>query len=437
VFNRLSDKLQDVFKKLKGEGSLTEKNIADAMREVKMALLEADVNFQVVKQFIARVKEKAVGQEVLKSISPGQQIVKVVHDELVQTLGGEAVAMELAKPQTRILMCGLQGSGKTTTTAKLALKYKKERPLLVAGDIYRPAAVTQLQILGRQLDIEVFFQENSPPEKICQAALKYAAQHNHGLVIMDTAGRLHIDTEMMAELERVRDTFRPTETLLVVDAMTGQDAVRIAQEFDQAMNIDGVVLSKLDGDARGGAALSMRVVTNKPIKFAGIGEKLSDLEVFHPDRIASRILGMGDVLTLVEKAAAAFDQEDALKTQQKILEDSFTFEDFLVQLKQLRKLGPLEQLMGMIPGMKKMPKVEEKDLGRVEAIICSMTFEERRRPKIINGSRRRRIALGSGTKVNDVNRLIKQFDEARKMMKKITKMGLGKGMPNLKGLGLQ
>ncbi len=436
MFNRLGDKLQHVFKKLKGEGALTEKNVVDALREVRLALLEADVNFQVVKEFIARVKEKAIGQEVLRSISPGQQIVKVVHDELVVTLGRKTSEISLTPPMTRILVCGLQGSGKTTTVAKLARKLKSENPLLVAGDIYRPAAVTQLKVLGKQLDIPVFHEPDAKPEKMIRSAVGMARDNGHKLIIMDTAGRLHVDPDMMAELTRVKEAFKPTETLLVADAMTGQDAVRIAVEFDKLLDVDGIILTKLDGDARGGAALSMRIVTGKPIKMIGVGEKITDLEVFHPDRIASRILDMGDVLTLVEKAAESLDQEQAFKMREKMLKNNFTFEDFLEQLKQIKKLGPLEQVMGMIPGMNKMPKVDEKELVKVEAIINSMTRQERLRPKIINGSRRKRIAKGSGTKVNDVNKLLNQFVMVRKMMKKFSKFGLGKGIPNLRGFGI-
>lgn len=434
MFESLSDKLQKTFRNLRGLGKLSEKNMKEGLREVRLALLEADVNYKVVKDFMSDVREKASGREVLESIRPGQQLVKVVHDELVALMGGKAESINFSsEPPSVIMLIGLQGSGKTTTAAKLArnLRSKGHQPLLVAADVYRPAAVKQLQILGEQLDVPSFSIESSQdPVKICKESVKYARKQGCDVVILDTAGRLHIDDDLIAELEQIRDALSPVETLLVADSMTGQDAVNAAESFDSRVGITGVVLTKLDGDARGGAALSIRAVTGKPIKFVGVGEKLDALETFHPDRIASRILGMGDVLSLVEKAQENIDEEQAARMQEKILKAQFTLEDFQEQLQQLKKMGPLDELMGMIPGMSKFKGMQpqEKDLIKVEAIINSMTQKERRAPGMIDGSRKKRIAKGSGTKVADVNRLLKQFQQMRKMMKKFSRMGKLPGM---------
>lgn len=434
MFESLSDKLQKTFRNLRGLGKLSEKNMKEGLREVRLALLEADVNYKVVKDFMSDVREKASGREVLESIRPGQQLVKVVHDELVALMGGKAESINFSsEPPSVIMLIGLQGSGKTTTAAKLArnLRSKGHQPLLVAADVYRPAAVKQLQILGEQLDVPSFSIESSQdPVKICKESVKYARKQGCDVVILDTAGRLHIDDDLIAELEQIRDALSPVETLLVADSMTGQDAVNAAESFDSRVGITGVVLTKLDGDARGGAALSIRAVTGKPIKFVGVGEKLDALETFHPDRIASRILGMGDVLSLVEKAQENIDEEQAARMQEKILKAQFTLEDFQEQLQQLKKMGPLDELMGMIPGMSKFKGMQpqEKDLIKVEAIINSMTQKERRTPGMVDGSRKKRIAKGSGTKVADVNRLLKQFQQMRKMMKKFSRMGKLPGM---------
>src|SRR5437867_519708 len=419
MFDALGDKLQAVFKNLRGYGKLTEKNVADALREVRVALLEADVNYKVAKDFIERTKQRALGQEVLSSVTPGQQIIKVVHDELV-TLMGEGEE----KPITgHVMMVGLHGSGKTTSTGKLAKLLTKQgrKPLLVACDVYRPAAIDQLETLGRQLQIPVFAKRDEKDViKIARQALASAPD----LAIFDTAGRLHIDEELVQELIRLRDLVKPQEILLVADAATGQEAVNIAEHFDKALSITGIVLTKLDGDARGGAALSMRAVTGKPIKFAGVGEKLDDLEAFFPERMAGRILGMGDVVGLVEKAQETFDAEKAAELEQKISEQSLNLEDFLAQLQQLKKLGPLENLLGMLPGMSKMPDLSASDsqMKRIEAIVQSMTREERWRPEILNASRRTRIARGSGTSVAEVNDLLKQFNQMKRMMKDMGKL---------------
>lgn len=428
VFEGLSERLSAVFKRLRTHGKLTEKDVDEALREVRLALLEADVNFKVVKQFISRVRERAVGQEVLESLTPAQNVIKIVHEELIGLLGGSQAKLTVADaPPTVVMVVGLQGSGKTTTCAKLAnlMKTHGRRPLLAACDVYRPAAVKQLQVLGEKLDVPVFSMgTDKDPVDIARAAVQAAVSKARDLVIIDTAGRLHIDDELMQELVRIKEAVKPHEILLVVDAMTGQDAVTVAQSFGERLDLTGLVLTKLDGDARGGAALSIRTVTGKPIKFAGMGEKLDALEPFHPDRMASRILGMGDILSLIEKAEANLDKEKAKKLEEKLLKADFTFEDFLDQMKQIRKMGPLDQLLGMIPGFSankalKGLSVNEKDLAHIEAIINSMTPEERRNPSIIDGSRRRRIAKGSGTKVHDVNALLKQFAETRKLLKQL------------------
>jgi len=429
MFESLSEKLQKTFRKLRGLGKLSEKNMTEGLREVRLALLEADVNYKVVKDFIADVREKAMGNEVLDSISPGQQLVKVVHDELVSLMGGKAEPLTFSsEPPSVIMLIGLQGSGKTTTAAKLArlLRSKGHQPLLVAADVYRPAAVKQLQILAEQLDMPSFSVDGSKePLKICKESVKHARQNGRDIVIVDTAGRLHIDDELIAELQDIRDALKPQEILLVADAMTGQDAVNAAENFHSQVGVTGVILTKLDGDARGGAAISIRAVTSKPIKFVGVGEKLEALEIFHPDRIASRILGMGDVVSLVEKAQEGIDEERAAKLQERLLKAQFTLEDFQEQLQQLKKMGPLDDLMAMIPGMSKFKGMQpqEKDLVTVEAIINSMTKKERQTPSVIDGSRKKRIAKGSGTKVADVNRLLKQFQQMQKMMKKMSRLG--------------
>ena len=429
VFESLADKLQQTFKKLRGRGKLSESDVSEALREVRMALLEADVNFKVAKDFVARIKERAIGQEVLGSLTPGQQVVKIVNDELTELLGGTQSRITISsRPPTIIMLVGLQGAGKTTTAGKLAhlLKKQNKKPLLVAADIYRPAAIKQLEVLGKQLDIPVFsLGDKENPVAIAEKAIHHANTMARDVVIIDTAGRLHINEELMGELKAIRQTVKPHEILLVVDAMTGQDAVTIAESFNGDLGIDGVILTKLDGDARGGAALSIKSVTGRPIKFAGMGEKLDALEPFYPDRMASRILGMGDVLSLIEKAQSSIDLEQAKEMEKKLRKEEFTLDDFLTQLQQVKKLGSMEQILNMIPGMGnklKNVEVDEKELKRVEAVIQSMTKKERRDPSIINGSRRKRIALGSGAKVQDVNRLLKQFAEARKMMKRFQDM---------------
>jgi signal recognition particle subunit SRP54 len=439
VFENLSDKLQKTFRNLRGLGKLSEKNMTEGLREVRMALLEADVNYKVAKDFIKDVREKAMGLNVLDSITPGQQLVKVVNDELIRLMGGASEPITLSsEPPSVIMLIGLQGSGKTTTAAKLArhLRSKGHQPLLVAADVYRPAAVKQLQVLGEQLEIPSFSIEGSTdPLKICRKSVDHARKNGRDVVILDTAGRLHIDEELVAELQNIRDAVKPSEILLVADAMTGQDAVNAAENFHTQVGVTGVILTKLDGDARGGAAISIRAVTGQPIKFVGVGEKLDALEAFHPDRIASRILGMGDVLSLVEKAQENIDEKQAAKLQEKLLKSQFTLEDFQEQLQQLKKMGPLDELMGMIPGMSKFKGMQpqEKDLVKVEAIINSMTTKERQKPGGIDGSRKKRIAKGSGTNVADVNRLLKQFQQMQKMMKKMGKLGK---MPGLGGLNL-
>lgn len=433
MFESLSEKLQGVFKKLRGKGTLSEQDVNDALREVRLVLLEADVNFRVVKEFISRVRERAVGQEVLQSLSPAQQVIKIVHEELIQLLGGGETTLKTApKPPTVIMLAGLHGSGKTTTAAKLAALMRKQgrRPLLVACDVYRPAAVKQLQVLGEQIGVPVFsLGDKQDPVDIAKAAVSSAASNGQDVVILDVAGRLHIDEELMDELKRIRAAVNPNEVLLVVDAMTGQDAVNIAEQFNIALEVDGFVLTKLDSDARGGAALSVRAVTGKPIKFAGVSEKMDGLEPFYPDRMAGRILGMGDVLSLIEKAEAALDTQKAQELERKLRENKFDFEDYLDQLRQMRKMGPLDQLLSMIPGFNaaktKGLEIDEQQVARVEAIIQSMTKEERRHPEILNGSRRRRIAQGSGTSIQEVNRLINQFDQMRKMIREMTEFEHG------------
>ena len=445
AFESLADKLQNVFKNLRGKGRLTEADVKAALKEVKMALLEADVSFKVVKQFISSVQERAIGQDVLESLTPGQMVIKIVNEELCGLMGnGNARIHFPSKPPCIVMMCGLQGSGKTTHSAKLAKYYKKEgyRPLLVACDVYRPAAIQQLKVVGEQAGVSVFEQGQIDPVKIAENAIKHAKDHGNDLVILDTAGRLHIDEELMNELKRVKASVDPTEILLVVDAMTGQDAVNVASSFDEALGIDGVILTKLDGDTRGGAALSVLAVTGKPVKFAGMGEKLDDIEPFHPDRMASRILGMGDVLTLIEKAQTQVDEKEAMKMAQKIKDNSFDMNDLLEQMRQIKKMGPLKQIMSMLPGVGNQLKdvdVDDKQLYRIEAIITSMTVKEREKPAIINPSRKRRIAAGSGTKVEDVNRLLKQFEQMQKMMKMMGgKNGKGKRRmmmpPNMSGM---
>lgn len=434
MFESLSDKLEVVLKKLRGAGKLSEKNIKDSMREVRRSLLEADVNYKVARDFIKRVEEKAIGSVVLKSIDPGQQVIKIVHDELVTLLGGKNEPLApIDKSPTVYMVCGLQGSGKTTLVAKLALtaKRKNKKPLMVAADIYRPAAVQQLKVLADQIDVEHFHLKGKKPPQICREAVKYAEKNFIDLVILDTAGRLHIDDKLMSELEEIKSLVEPDELLLVADSMTGQDAVKVAEEFHRRLDITGVALSKLDGDARGGAALSIRAVTGCPIKLASIGEKVSDLELFHPDRMASRILGMGDIVSLVEKAEETIDLEKAEKMQEKLLKAQFDFEDFLDQMQQLKKMGPLESIMGMIPGVGKAlknVKVDEGAMERMVAIIKSMTIEERRHPNIIDGSRKKRIALGSGNSVQAVNQLLKQFSAMQKMFQNMNRKKF-KGLP--------
>jgi signal recognition particle subunit SRP54 len=429
MFDNLTDRLDGVFKKLRGTGKLTEENIKESMREVRMALLEADVNFQVVKDFIAKISEKAVGLEVTKTLSPGQQVIKIVHEELVELLGGttEQIRLDGRQPVT-IMMAGLQGSGKTTTSGKLAklLKEKGRKPYLVPADIYRPAAIDQLQVLGKQLDIPVHpSNTDTKPVDICRQAMAAAAQNGYDTLIFDTAGRLHVDEDLMGELKEIQSAVQLSEILFVADSMTGQDAVTVADKFNQDLEISGVVLTKMEGDARGGAALSIKSVTGKPIKFVGIGEALDAIEVFHPDRIASRILGMGDVLTLIEKAEAVVDKKKAAKLAKKLRQSTFTLEDFLDQIQQIKKMGSLDQIMGMIPGINKLkqlkdaPKPDEKELAKTEAIIRSMTKKERKNYMIINASRRLRIAAGSGTSVTEVNRVIKSYSAMLKMMKKM------------------
>ena len=435
AFEGLSDRLQEVFKKLRGKGKITEEDVKLAMREVRLALLEADVNYKVVKSFVATVSERAVGQEVIQSVTPGQQVVKIVYDEMTKLMGGTETKLSMSsKPPTVFMAVGLQGAGKTTTVAKIAKLLLKQgrRPLLVAADVYRPAAIKQLQVLGEQLGVPVFSMGQNNPVDIAKASIEHANSNNRDIVIIDTAGRLHINEELMDELKQIKTAVQPHETLLVVDAMTGQDAVNVAEAFNAQLNITGLILTKLDGDSRGGAALSVKAVTGCPIKLVGMGEKLDALETFYPERMASRILGMGDILSLVEKAQENFDETKAREMEMKIRKQEFTLEDFLEQMQQVKTMGPLKDLLGMIPGMGKQLKgmeaeIDEKELTHIEAIIKSMTLEERRNPAIINGSRKKRIARGSGSKVQEVNRLLKQFEESRKLMKQFADMGGKKG----------
>lgn len=452
IFQSLSDRLQATFKKLRGHGKLTEDDVNEAMREVRMALLEADVNFKVVKEFIKTVKERAIGQEVLETLTPAQVVVKIVDEELTKLMGGTQSRLNISpNPPTVILMAGLQGAGKTTSVGKLGLALKKQgkHPLLVAADVYRPAAINQLQVLGKQIQLPVFTIESSRDAvKIAEASIAYSASHACDVVIIDTAGRLQIDEKLMQELRDIKEKVHPHEILLVVDAMTGQESVNVAKTFHEALGFDGVIMTKLDGDARGGAALSIKAVTGIPIKFIGMGEKIEPLEAFHPDRMASRILGMGDVLSLVEKAQTAFDQKTAEEMEKKLRKNEFTLDDFLNQMQQIKKLGSLDSILGMIPGLGGLKKqladkdvdLDGKEMRRIEAIIRSMTPKERADISIIKSSHRKRIARGSGTRVQDVNKLLKQFGEMRKMMKKMKSMKGGKkglsGLSGLAGLGL-
>ncbi len=433
AFESLSEKFQKVFKNLRGRGILSEKDVKEAMREVKMALLEADVNFKVVKNFVKNVRERAVGQEVLESLTPGQQVIKIVNDEMVKLMGGTVSELEIVKggDKTILLMMGLQGAGKTTTSAKIGglLKKKGKKPLLVACDVYRPAAKKQLQVVGGQLGVDVFVNDDNDPVRIAKDALKYAEDNKNDIVIVDTAGRLHIDEKMMTEISDINEAIKPTSALLVVDSMTGQDAVTVASNFDEKIGIDGVVLTKLDGDTKGGAALSIREVTAKPIIYACVGEKLTDIEPFYPDRMASRILGMGDVLTLIEKAQSSIDEKKAAEMEEKIRKATFNFDDFLGQMKQIKSMGSLKDLMAMIPGMSSQMgnvEVDDKQLARMEAIIFSMTKKERENPDLLNASRKRRIADGCGQNISEVNRFIKQFEQTKKMMKQFSGMTGGK-----------
>ena len=426
MFGGLTEKLTNAFKKFRNKGKLTEADVREGMREVKLALLEADVNFKVVKDFVKAVTERAVGAEVLESLLPAQQIVKIVNEELIRLMGGETPKINISpKPPTVIMMVGLQGAGKTTHSAKIAAYYKKKgkNPLLVACDVYRPAAVDQLKIVGETVGVPVFSMGTKiSPVEIAKAGVEHAKKNGYDMVFIDTAGRLHIDEELMAELVNIKNSVEPMEILLTIDAMLGQDAVNVAKTFNDLLDITGVVLTKMDGDTRGGAALSVKYITGKPIKFVGTGEKLDALELFHPDRMASRILGMGDVLSLIEKAEEAYDKKNAEELERKMRDQTFTLEDFLEQLHQLKKMGNLDQLIGMIPGAGSLKdvQVDEKQMKRIEAIILSMTKKERTYPDIINGSRRKRIAKGSGTSVEDVNKLLKQFDQMKKMMKQFT-----------------
>ena len=434
AFENLSEKLQAVFKQLRGKGKLTEKDVKEAMREVKLALLEADVNFKIVKQFINKVNERAVGSEVLESLTPGQQVIKIVNEELIELMGSSQSKLTFSsKPPTVYMMVGLQGAGKTTTSGKLAglLKKQGKSPLLVACDMYRPAAIKQLQVVGNNYGIPVFeMGDKLNPVDIAKESLQYAAKNKHDVILIDTAGRLHINEELMEELKNIKEAVRPQEILLVVDAMTGQDAVTVADSFNGQLGVDGIILTKLDGDARGGAALSVRSVTGKPIKYIGMGEKMEDLEPFYPDRMASRILGMGDVLSLIEKAQEAYDEKQAMEMAQKMRNNDFTLEDFLDQMQQIKKMGPLKDLIGMIPGMSQLNlndvDVDPKAMAHIEAIIQSMTKEERQNPSILNGPRKKRIANGSGRTIAEVNRLLKQFEEMKKMMKQVNSLAKGK-----------
>lgn len=430
AFEGLTSKLQQTFKKLKNKGKLTEKDVKDAMREVKLALLEADVNYKVVKDFINSVSERAVGQEVMESLTPAQHVIKIVNDELINLMGKNESKLNISStPPTIIMFVGLQGAGKTTMAGKLALYLKKhgKKPLLIAGDIYRPAAIKQLQVLGAQIDVPVFSMgDKISPVDIAKAGIENAKKNGNDYVIIDTAGRLHIDEELMNELINIKESVNPNEILLVVDAMTGQDAVNVAEQFNNSLDITGVILTKLDGDTRGGAAISVKAVTGKPIKFVGVGEKLTDIEVFYPDRMASRILGMGDILSLIEKAQEAIDEKKAMELQDRLMHQQFTLEDFLEQMQQMKKMGPLKDLLKMIPGVDSSKiedlDINEKELARTEAIIKSMTKQERQNPSIINASRKKRIAAGSGTSIQEVNKLLSGFEQSKKMMKQFADM---------------
>lgn len=437
AFENLSGKLQEVFKQLRGKGRLTEADVKAAMREVKIALLEADVNFKIVKEFIKKVTERAIGTEVLEGLNPGQQVIKIVNEELIDLMGTTQSRLTFAnRPPTVYMMVGLQGAGKTTSSGKLAGQLRKQgrNPLLVACDVYRPAAIKQLQVVGKNYNIPVFeMGDKHSPVEISKKALEYAAEQHNDVILIDTAGRLHINEELMQELQDIKAAVKPQEILLVVDAMTGQDAVTVAESFDSQLGVDGIILTKLDGDARGGAALSVRSVTNKPIKYIGMGEKMEDLEPFYPDRMASRILGMGDVLSLIDKVQQNIDEQEALEMQKKMRSNEFTLEDFLSQMQQIKKMGPLKDLMGMIPGMNKIDMDAAlkgvdpaKEMAKTEAIIQSMTKEERANPAILNGPRKKRIANGCGRTIADVNRLLKQFEEMKKMMKQMNNMQKGR-----------
>ena len=438
AFEGLSSRLQEITRKLKGKARITESDLKEVLREVKFALLDADVNYKIVKDFVKVIEEKALGQDVLKSLTPGQQVIKIVKDELVDLLGGESSKINFSSnPPTIIMLVGLQGSGKTTTAGKLANLIRKQgkNPLLVACDVYRPAAIKQLQVVGKQLNVPVYANEQTKDVvMIAKQAMNVAMSKLNDVIILDTAGRLHIDEELMQELKNLKSSVRPHEILLVVDSMTGQDAVNVAETFNNNLGIDGVVLTKLDGDTRGGAALSVKKVTGKPIKFAATGEKLSDIEEFHPDRMASRILGMGDVLSIIEKAEETFDEEEALKMEKKLRKQKFDLEDYLAQLRQVKKMGSFSSLLKMIPGMNQLKdvKVDDKEFVKIEAIICSMTKKEKRNTKLLNGSRRLRIAKGSGTTVQDVNKFIKSFEMTQSMVKKMKnqKGGMKKMMKN-------
>jgi signal recognition particle subunit SRP54 len=441
MFESLSDRFEGIFKRLRGRGRMGEAEVDEVLREIRVALLEADVNFKVVKNLVARIREQCVGADLSASLSPAQQVIKIVHQELINALGGQNLKITYAsRPPTVVLLAGLQGSGKTTASGKLAKWFRAQgrNPMLVGADLQRPAAVEQLRVLGGQVGVPVF-SEPTDPVSVARAGLEEARRLGRDVLIVDTAGRLHVDEELMEEVRHISEAVQPNYTFLVVDAMTGQDAVNVAESFHQVLEIDGVILSKLDGDARGGAALSVKEVIGRPIAFASVGEKLGDFETFHPDRMASRILGMGDVLTLIEKAEQAYDQDEAAKAAEKLQKGSFTLEDFLEQMQQVKKMGPIQNLVGMLPGIPKELKnaeIDEKEIGRIEAIIRSMTPEERREPQLMNGSRRLRVANGSGTSTNEVNQLLKQFKDMQKMMRLLGKGGGGgKGRPRVPSFG--
>ena len=446
AFDSLTEKLQNVFKNLRSKGRLTEDDVKEALKEIKRALLAADVNFKVVKDFIKSVQERAIGQDVMNGLNPGQMVIKIVNEELINLMGSETTEIKLqpGKAITVIMMAGLQGAGKTTTTAKLAGKFKLKgkKPLLVACDVYRPAAIKQLQVNGEKQGVEVFSMgENHKPANIAKAAIEHAQKNGNDLVILDTAGRLHIDEDMMAELEEIKEEVEVHQTILVIDAMTGQDAVNVASSFNDKIGIDGVIVTKLDGDTRGGAALSIRTVVDKPIKFVGTGEKMDALDIFHPERMADRILGMGDIVSLVERAQEQYDEEEAKRLQKKIAKNQFDFNDFIAQIQQIKKMGNLKELASMIPGVGKALKdvdIDDNAFKSIEAIIYSMTPEERKNPAILNGSRRQRIAKGSGTSIQEVNKLLKQFDETRKMMRMLTNAKSGNmKLPKMPGFGFR